>query len=343
MIPTIGASEVATILGHGRRRFDGTLYQSELELWSRLMGLLPRYDSDGGAAAARGNMLEWSLLNRYAADEGLLGVPGPALAQPPLVRSDIPFLHARPDATFHTYAPVPQLARAASSAATVALEAEARTIRLGEAKSRKWLDADEGWGEEGTDQIPLDVAVQVQVQLLVVPTDEQRCAVCAYGTVDDDYRVYLLEARARVQRWIVERVDAWVQRHVVGCVPPEPDGSLSARETLTRVHRVKERKAVAATQGDLERIHRMMAIRSAIADLKAEAELLEQQTKARLGKATDLEDSAGKTLVSWRPTTSSLIDVKRLRKERPDIAKQFPLDGSSRRFLVHSKKELSDE
>lgn len=332
-LPTIGASEVAVILGHGRRRFDGTLYTSELELWSRLMGLLPRYDTDTSAAAERGHMLEWGLLHRYAVEQGLLGVPGPALNQPPVVRSDIPFLHARHDAAFMDMVDNPDDRLAPS----------AMVKRLGEAKTRKWLDADEGWGEPGTDQVPLDVAVQVQVQLLVVGCVEKVSAVVAYGTVDDDYRVYLLEARPRVQRWIVERVDAWVQRYVVACVPPDPDGSESARRTLAHVHRVKERREVAATQGDLERVHRLMAIREAQAELKVQAELLEQQLKARLGKATDLVDGTGRTVVSWRPTSSSLIDVKRLRKERPDIAKQYPLDGSSRRFLVHNKKEFSDE
>ena len=54
-------------------------------------------------------------------------------------------------------------------------------------------------------------------------------------------------------------------------------------------------------------------VRAELRDLEADADLLDAAIKAQLGAATDLVDAAGRTVATWRPQSTTRVDVAALK------------------------------
>ena len=74
----------------------------------------------------------------------------------------------------------------------------------------------DGWGEEGTDQVPDDYAVQVQWGMFV--TGRKVAAVCAL--IDGRLKVYRLVADVELHGILAEKAQAFIEKHVDPRVPP---------------------------------------------------------------------------------------------------------------------------
>ena len=136
---TVGSSELAVTLGLQARRADGTPYTSELALWCRLRGLLPRYDTGSTTPAAEaGKIAEPGILLRAGRELGMYVLPGPTLDEPGWSHPDLPWLAVRPDGQ-------------ASKPETGGWSA------LIEAKAPKELGAE--WGNAGSSDVPVGVVV----------------------------------------------------------------------------------------------------------------------------------------------------------------------------------------
>ena len=287
MIHTIGASEVAVLLGLQRRTDDGEPWTSEFTLWCRLTGQLPRYDDVSSPDAALGKMLEPLIGMEYARREGVSVFPGPALDQPGLTHPDLPFLHVRPD--FYV----------------------ASCRRVLEVKAPRSFHP-ERWGEGGTDQIPPEYLVQVLMQLAVLyrmygwTTADLAALARAPGWGDDRvFEVYRVERDAATEAAILDRVRGWYDEHVVGGKVPMTDGSRSTSASL-RWWGAEPGKARAATEEDEQRLHRLTAIRGTVADLKSDESLLRNQVTAAMGDATELVDHTGRLLATFRPNKNGV-------------------------------------
>ena len=66
--------------------------------------------------------------------------------------------------------------------------------------------------------------------------------------------------------------------------------------------------------------------------LETEKRLIEQELKVYLGEAVAAENDRYR--VSWKPVSSSRLDEKRLKEERPEIYEQYKKTIQSRRFTV---------
>lgn len=278
---TLGASEVAVILGVQRSHEDGEPYTSPLELWARLSGLVPRYDAADSPDAELGRWLEPAIGIRYATETRWAVLPGPELGEPGFEAEGIPW-HARPDFL------VPQ---------------PNRTL---EVKAPRVL-AEERWGPAGTDQVPAEYYVQVVAQVAVahalwgVESGDLAAMARAPGWGSNrTWAVYTVHRDAELERRIVDQVRRWLDRHVVGCVPPEPDGSASASETLARIWRPASDRARTATPTEVERIYRYVQLGGAIRELKARRAEELQRLQLSMAATTVLQDQAGATLATWR-------------------------------------------
>lgn len=285
MTPTIGASEVATVLGLGRTDHDGDLYVSELELWSRLVGLLPRYDTAAAHPSAEvGRWFEVAIVNRLAIERGWMPgidiLPGPALHEPGIERAGIPW-HARPDA--------------------IHITPGGRWVQTIEAKAPRRLYP-EDWGTT-VDDIPPYYAAQVLAQLAVTECETGILAAMARDPGWDGrvWATYELRREPRREAAMVGAVLAWLERHVERRMPPQPDGSDSATRTLRRVFTPLDDRVRVATPTDLERYHRMLASKDAADEAMAAMRLEQQHLQQAMAEATVLTDERGTNLVTWRP------------------------------------------
>lgn len=243
----IGASEIACILGLHH-------YLSPYKLWAQLHGLIPRYGG-GNAQTLRGQIMEPSLRDWYAKKLGVNMYNGPTFEGEPWTRKDTPWQAARPDGCWMT----PE--------GTYLLEVKT---------TLSW----DGWGPEGTDQIPSDYACQIIWQQWVA-SDRGPVAgshLIAFNRYNDEIRVYLMPPRLDLGRALAARAETWWAAHIVGMEPPMLDGTEATREALKGQHRRDIRPELEATP---ERVALVEAYRVA-AKAAAEADLAKELARNRL-------------------------------------------------------------
>jgi putative phage-type endonuclease len=114
-------------------------------------------------------------------------------------------------------------------------------MRLFEAKTARSAD---GWGEQGSDQIPQYYLLQVQHYMLVTATPVSDVAVLIGGS---DFRTYEVPADVELQEMIVEGEAAFWRRVQEGN-PPEPDfGAPTAISLIRRMYPGTNGQTMSAT------------------------------------------------------------------------------------------------
>jgi putative phage-type endonuclease len=68
------------------------------------------------------------------------------------------------------------------------------------------------------------------------------------------------------------------------------------------------------------------------------ADLAEAAVKAHMGPATELQDSDGRAVATWRPQTRTTVSAKRLREQYAYIADELETTSTSRRFIDKEDK-----
>lgn len=312
-LAVIGASDLAVTVGLQRRHRDGTPWQSALELWARLRGLLPRYDSGTNPDAEAGICMEPGIGYSYAERYGLtFGVerdtgdiyPGPKIPAVGLWHAELPWLRVRPD----FYVPARR--------------------RVLQAKAPRVIDDE--WGAEGTGDVPVWVAVQELAELAIVyrvfgwTTADVAVQARAANRNDRSRALFTIERDERVEARLLQRAFDWYKRHVEDGEPPLPDGSESAGHTLVRLFKPRDVQ-LEASESDVKRWSHLLQLRSTLNELDARVKQEEQELQQRMAEATALVYN-GQRLATWRKQKGrSLIDLTRLRRERPDIAAEFAM------------------
>jgi hypothetical protein len=277
---SMGSSEAATVLGYDE-------HGSAMEVWLRALGRLPRYDDTDTPATRRGRGMESGLGSWFARERGFMVVPGPTLAMPPTIHPDHAWLHSRPD-LFVWEVTYEKMGFSVADA-------------LAEVKTRRFLDEEDGWGEPGTAQVPATVRVQCLVHLACHPV-AKRCYVVAFGTVEDDFRIYVVERDERRIGKLIHHLALWVDRHVNrGEAPPEDGRDRTTRALARGVKAAEGRVPVTAAPEDVAAYTAGQAKRSTRADLDHEVEKIRQRLMLRMGAATELVDDRGRLLATWRP------------------------------------------
>lgn len=287
----VGSSDVAAILGLSARR-------KPVEVWAGMTGLLPRYNLADTRSQARGRIIEPALVAHYARESGITLEPGPPITSPPIVAPD-GWRSCRPDATG------PGL--------------------VVEAKTTRWWD---GWGDDGTDQVPIDYAAQVAWQLSVMDADKG--VLVAYCPMDDDVRVYELRRNLSLEARIIAKVRAWMEAHVWGPEPVQP-APLTTEIVAAKYSDGGDDLAplIDPDALDFALARRLDALRTARKSIEAEEDRIQASLCDKIGKARGLRGIATWSAQDGRET----IDTKRLRAEWPDIAAQVTKTGKpSRRF-----------
>lgn len=312
-LPTVGSSDVAAILGMSP-------WASPWSAWTRLVGLVPRYNTSDTPAQARGRMLEPAIGARYALEQGVAIVPGPPITEHPLIHPTKSWMAARPDFF--------------AGAAGVAPD------RIVECKSARVLDADDGWGEAGTGRVPVHYAIQVAWQLAVVHAigGVERCDLAVYATVTDDWRVYSLHRSAPIERRIIAVVEIWFERHVVEGVMPAIDGSADCGRALGLVHRSPTREWRQPSAEDRSIASDLARVRAELAALEQRSAALEHHLQSRIGDAYGLDGIA-----TWAPRKGrARLDEKALRQAHPEIAQRFTVAGEPGRTFRFTYTESEE-
>lgn len=162
---------------------------------------------------------------------------------------------------------------------------------------------DEEWGEEGTDDFPLYYRLQLHVQAMAKQKDIADLAVCFTG---QDFVTYTYHRDPEVDDLIKTEVTAWWQKHILGGVVPEPDGSESYSEFLKR--RFARNTDVLIEPDDAMRdlVSALHARKGELSTAEAAKDQIEQQIKALIGDAGGIRG-----LCTWKNNKDSVkVDWK---------------------------------
>lgn len=281
-LPTVGSSDVAVIMGIAPWR-DA----SPMHTWAELSGLIPYRSREPTSAMTIGTRLESTVLGLYGDHTGALVIPNGDRRY----TGAYPWMHSTPDG-------------AAVPAEDVAF-------------------ADEQWGagEWGVDNIrdPINVEAKVVIRDDVWYPEEPShytmqamwhnmcahrsvCHIAAFFLRPYEFRVFTVGRDFDLEDRLRRRVWAWYERHVLGGLPPEPDDSRVAAQTLAAVHRglLKDQATVAGLE-DIRIVERIRDIRERLAELNAEKDRLTNILRLRTQQqdAKTLVHPAGDKLARW--------------------------------------------
>lgn len=186
-----------------------------------------------------------------------------------------------------------------------------------------------GWGEEGSDMIPLPYLIQVQHYMAVTAFPVADVAVLIGGS---DFRLYEVPADAELQRNIIAaEADLWerVQRRD----PPEPVSTAEARKRFGRSGAAGEVEADAMTFG---KALTLQGISEEIRMLEERADDCRAAIMKALGERGDTLLHKGNVIATWKLAKApQRFDAKAFAKVHPELHAQFTTTGEpSRRLLL---------
>lgn len=122
----------------------------------------------------------------------------------------------------------------------------------------------------------------------------------------------------------------WGEHVKKGILPP-PDGS-SACDEMIRQYFPEAKKDRVALAGFEEKLRRREEITGLMKELEKEQKQIEQEVKLSMGEY-ELAVSGG-YCIHWSNVSSTRIDTKRLKEERPEVYRDYAKVSNTRRFEV---------
>jgi len=266
-------------------------WKTRVDVWLDKTGQAP--ETVENSAMHWGTVLEPVIREEYSATMGL------EVKQPPMMRSpEHPFMLATVDGIAGD--------------------------RILEIKTARTAD---GWGEEGTDEVPLEYAAQAHHYMIVTGLPVADIAVLIGGS---DFRIYTVRQDRELHEAMIEKErEFW--RMVETMTMPEP---VDVRETIALFAK-DNGLTIEASDTVKEWADRLADVRARIKDMETDKEELEGRIKHYLGAASTLEYN-GLVLATWKASKDShRFDTDAFKKAHPELFSKFqkPIAGS-RRFIL---------
>lgn len=163
------------------------------------------------------------------------------------------------------------------------------------------------WGPDGSQDIPLEVMVQVLLQMRYAKRDRADVVALLWGR---DIRTYPIEYDPDLAGSIVERLARWWVTYVIGRKEPPLDGSDAARDYLRTRFPADNGEEIIAMPGDQALIDRLLAARADTARAEAEQQTAENAVKEYMREASAFTWPGGQ--ITWRAQDRTKIDWQRI-------------------------------
>jgi putative phage-type endonuclease len=186
------------------------------------------------------------------------------------------------------------------------------------------------WGEQGTDDIPIEYAIQASHYLAITGFEAWHVAVLIAGS---DFRVYRVVRDEELIGSLVER-ERTFWRAVEERTPPDI-ATLDDAKARWPFDRTPTVRATAEIENS---VRRLAMVRGLLKELEAEDEKLQVAIKSHMGDAGKLLPVEGeRTLVTWKSQTATRLDIKALAAAHPNIAALFERESPSRVFRLSAQ------
>ena len=289
----LGGSDVGAVLGM-------STYTSALEVYYSKTGEIEE-EQEPTEAMEIGRDIEGWILEQWEKREGLY-----AFNQLVIVQSQtFPFLIHSPDAL---------LLDAVGDGSTEHYRAYAGL-------EIKNVRSDAGW-----DPIPEFYYAQVQHGLLCSGLDRWIVVALVAG---QRLITREIEPDKEMQgRIALESERFWVD-HVLKKVPPEPDGSQSASRALRGRWGTSQDTVAHVSDGEWSKLKESVEM---VKMWETERDKAIQIIQAKMGDAEVAKTVDGEKVATWRTSTRTTIDTKRLKSEAPELAKKYERVTPTRTF-----------
>lgn len=178
-------------------------------------------------------------------------------------------------------------------------------------------------------KIPPHYLIQCLHYLAVTGRKEWYLAVVILGS---EFLYRKVDRDEEVIGKLVAVEEAFWNRHVLPRVMPEPDGTKSCDEVLSRYFPAARKKSAIPLLGIDEKLERREKLLGRIAELETEQKQIEQEIQCFM---QDHEVAWNdRYRVIWANVDTTKLDAKRIRKERPEIYRDFSRTTTSRRFTI---------
>lgn len=194
------------------------------------------------------------------------------------------------------------------------------------------------FGEDGSSDYPHAYAVQCMVQAAVYDVDVVHLA----ALIGAELRVYRVPRDLDRERRLLDAVEAWWDRYIVGGERPAMDGSDAAHEWIARKFPKDTGDVLIADPITAALVRQVVATHEERKAAEAAYEVAKQNLQVVLGDASAVvAEGVGK--VSWRKANGTLkTEWEAVAREAGAddalIAKHTRSVGGSRRFLVTAEK-----
>lgn len=270
---TLGASEVAAVLGLDRYRTAGDVYLEK-------RGLVDPFT--GNAFTEWGERLE-TIIAEKAAD-----VLADSLIRP--ASSELPIVH--PSEDWASSSPDFFLGRRSDAVL------EIKNVGLRRAHE---------WGESETDKAPARVIVQVHWQMWTTGKREAYVGALIGG---NDFRLIRLPYDEELVAMMVGRAKPFWFDNVVAGESPEPDGNAAWSEYFDQRFPREERDLLTSSPELDEIAEKLLDVRRQIEVLESEKTLHENRLKAAIGDHAGLVGPWGR--VSWKANSAGNVQWKKV-------------------------------
>jgi putative phage-type endonuclease len=201
------------------------------------------------------------------------------------------------------------------------------TTTLLECKTASAFSSDQ-WGQAWTDEVPAAYLAQCLWYTTITGCEEANLAVLLGNS---DFRIYRVCHDEELGQSLIDAALSFWDRHVLTGVPPEA----STRSEVVRLYpKEVSGSAVEACAQTLSQLKKLSRIQRLTKSLEARADLIKDQLAVSMGGAERL-CAQGKTLATWRSCApTQRVDVTRLRRDRPDIVRDYIVETPAARRLV---------
>lgn len=175
------------------------------------------------------------------------------------------------------------------------LDGRTKSNRVVEAKMSRSAD---GWGEEGSDEIPLYYTTQVQHYMMITGDPVADVAVLIAG---QDFRIYHVEADKELQEMLIEKECEFWDR-VVNKNPPD---TVNVDDVL-KLYPRSLKNSIEATPDILNELTVLNGFKARIKEIEKQKEILEYNLKGYI-KDHDGITMDGKPLVTWKTAKDSVV------------------------------------
>jgi putative phage-type endonuclease len=202
----------------------------------------------------------------------------------------------------------------------------------------KTARSSKGWGESGSDVIPVDYMLQVQWYMAVCGHDHWFSAV--YFNVSDEFRWYRIARSDAALAKIVPYCRAWWEKHVVNGIAPPIDGSDGASAWIAGTFPSAEEDERPGTPGEQDMAMELERIKVKKREIEKKEKELRNRIAASIGKSRGIYFRESGNSVQYREESRRSIDEKALKQKYPEIANELTVTTSYRKLVPVIKENV---